>query len=186
MNYNERKAAQMAAYLICKSGKSRMPHLKLMKLLYLAERESLKQHGACMFGDYLVSLPHGPVLSLTLDLMDGDTQSQPGGWEDFISAKENNELALKSPITIDSLDELSPADIEILDLIWGEFGPMGKWEIRNYTHKHCPEWQDPHGSSYPIQYEKLFEACGYSNDEAKELAEQIEEERRIDRLFAAL
>jgi len=48
-----------------------------------------------MAGDRLVSMPHGPVLSRTLNLMDGDIESQPGGWEDWMSAKDNHQLALR-------------------------------------------------------------------------------------------
>ncbi len=38
--FNERKAAQAAAYLLHKAG-GKLPLLKLMKLMYLAERLSL-------------------------------------------------------------------------------------------------------------------------------------------------
>ena len=86
MVLNERKVSQMAAYFLYKRG-GRMSHLKLMKLLYLADRESLRLYGLSMTGDCLVSMPHGPVLSMTLNLMDGDVESGPNGWESLISAK---------------------------------------------------------------------------------------------------
>jgi uncharacterized phage-associated protein len=185
MAFNERKVTQMAAYLLYKRG-GRMSHLKLMKLLYLADREFLRLHGMSVSGDCLVSMPHGPVLSMTLDLMDGDIESQPGGWEDLISDKENHELALKLPIELDFLDELSKADTEVLDSIWAQFGPMSRWEIRDYTHQHCKEWENPHGSSRPISFETLFQVLGRSTDEARQLANNIEEQQRLDDLFAAL
>lgn len=91
-----------------------MSHLKLMKLLYLADRESLRLHGLSMTGDCLVSMPHGPVLSMTLNLMDGDVESGPNGWEDMITAKENHELSLKTEL---QLDEFSKADTNVLESI---------------------------------------------------------------------
>ncbi|MBS1942228.1 MAG: SocA family protein, partial [Bacteroidetes bacterium] len=132
--FNERKVAQMAAFLLSKQD-GRMPHLKLMKLLYLAERESLNHDAIPMSGDRLVSMEHGPVLSHTLNHMDGDIESSPDGWGEYISSKENYELSLKKAVTRRELEELSDADIAILDRLWGKFGHMSKWQIRDWTHK---------------------------------------------------
>jgi uncharacterized phage-associated protein len=183
--FNERKVAQMAAYLISKEGE-RMSHLKLMKLLYLADREAMGQFGVPLSGDRIVSMPHGPVLSMTLNLMDGDTESAENGWEAWISDKENHELSVVRPVARVELNELSAADVDVLDTVWAKFGHMTKYQIRDYTHTHCPEWKDPHGSSMPIDYEDVFVALGRTHDQAVELAAHIEAERSIDRLFAAL
>lgn len=185
MTFNEPKVSQMAAYFLCKRG-GLMSHLKLMKLLYLADRECLRLYGFSMTGDYLVSMPHGPVLSMTLNLMDGDVESCENGWEHFISAKENHELSLKENVDLNLLDELSAADLQILESAWKKFGSMNRWEIRDYTHKFCAEWEDPHGSSKPIKFEKLFQSVGISPDNAERLAAQLEEQQHIDELFAEL
>lgn len=183
--FNERKVAQMAAFLLRKCD-DRMPHLKLMKLLYLADRESMERFGAPISGDRIVAMPHGPVLSMTLNLMDGDIESTPGGWEELISDKENHELSLKHSITSDDLDELSLADIDVLEAIWAQFGHMGKYEIRDYTHDHCKEWTNPNGSSFPISYETVFRALGKPAEVAAELGARIESERSLDKIFATL
>lgn len=184
--FNERKAAQMAAFFLGQIPERRMPHLKLMKLLYLSDREAVRAFGWPISGDRLVSMPHGPVLSQTLNLMDGDVESQPGGWEEWISDKENHELSLRQPLDVATLDELAPAEIDVLKVVWDKFGAMGKWEIRDWTHKHCAEWNDPKGSSFPIYYDALARAVGFDDASAKELAAQIQAEQEIDRLFAAL
>lgn len=184
--FNERKAAQMAAFFLGQTPESRMSHLKLMKLLYLSDREALRVFGWPISGDRLVSMPHGPVLSQTLNLMDGDVESQPGGWEEWISDKENHELSLRQPLDTAALDELAPAEIDVLKIVWDKFGAMGKWEIRDWTHEHCAEWKDPNGSSIPIQYDAMARAVGFDDASAKELAAQIHAEQEIDRIFAAL
>lgn len=184
--FNERKVAQMAAFLLSKSG-DRMPHLKLMKLLYLADRESMELFGMPISGDKIVAMPHGPVLSMTLNLMGGDVESLPGGWDCWISDKANHEVKLKHHLTShQNLDELSKADIDVLESIWGKFGHMNKWEIRDFTHDHCPEWTDPNGSSNPIPYEAVFRALGRSQEDAHELSNRIEAEQHLDKLFASL
>lgn len=182
--FNERKVAQMAAFLLDRRG-GRMAHLKLMKLLYLADRESMARFGAPISGDHIVAMPHGPVLSMTLNYMDGDVESSPGGWEDWISDKDDHEVSLRKPVTREGLDELSDADVDTLEAAWNQFGGMSRWEIRDYTHT-LPEWQDPKGSSLPIPYQKVFHALGRTFPEAEELASRIEAERSLDRLFAAL
>lgn len=184
--FNERKAAQMAAFFLGQAPKKKMAHLKLMKLLYLSDREAVRATGWPISGDRLVAMPHGPVLSQTLNLMDGDVESQPGGWETWISDIENHELSLRQTFDTAALDELAPAEIDVLKAVWKKFGAMTKWEIRDWTHAHCAEWTDPKGSSFPIQFDALARAVGFDEDAAMALAEQIHAEQEVDRLFAAL
>lgn len=182
--FNERKVAQMAAYLLKKRGGC-MAHLKLMKLLYLADREAMVRYGVPISGDRVVSMPHGPVLTMTLNLMDGDVESSPNGWDAWISDKANNELSLNPDLTDADFDELSQADIEVLEDVWAKFGKMTRWEIRDYTHT-LPEWEDPHGSSIPIPHRKILMALGCSPEAANQLCTEIEAERAIDKLFASI
>lgn len=183
--FNERKVAQMAAYLLDR-GEKCMPHLKLMKLLYLADRQSMDLYGFPISGDCIVAMPHGPVLSMTLNLIDGDVESCENGWESWVSDKSNHKVTLKRHVLPEALDELSAADLETLESVWNTFGHMNQWAIRDYTHQYCPEWQDPKGSSLPIPYENVFRALGKSDETAIELGARIETERSLDRLFARL
>ena len=64
--FREDKATQAAARLLRHAG-GRMEYLKLIKLLYLAERESLVTLGSPLTYDACWSLPYGPILSATLD-----------------------------------------------------------------------------------------------------------------------
>ena len=157
-----------------------------MRLLYLADREAVRAFGLPISGDRFVSMPHGPVLSMTLNLMDGDVESKAGGWEEWVSDKENHELSLRKAFVPEDLDELSQAEMAVLDSVWRQFGAMDKWEIRDWTHQHCPEWKDPQGSSNPISYKSLARALGFDEAAATEVALHIEAEQEVDRLFAGL
>ena len=64
--FNEKKAAQAAAYFLFRAA-TPLSVLKLTKLLYLAERRSFERFGEPMIGENPVSMPHGPVLSTTYD-----------------------------------------------------------------------------------------------------------------------
>ena len=172
--YTEEKTTHMASYLLIRRG-GRMSYMKLLKLLYLAEREALVKWGESMSGDKFVSMPHGPVMSSTYDLIQG------GGnmWESFITSEANHEVSLKSGVLEDELDELSLSETKILDRVFEKFGAMHRWEIVKYTHDHCKEWQDPDGSSFPIKTLDILLANGVSNDTAASLLQQDAEQTQL-------
>lgn len=184
--FSEQKVAQMAAFFLGQTGNGRMSHLKLIKLLYLADRLAVKNLGWPMSEDLLVSMPHGPVLSHTLNLINGHAQSMPGGWDSWISDKENHEVSLRDPFDRASLTELSPAELDVLAQVWADFGHMGKWEVRDWTHENCAEWQDPAGSSKVIGYEELAKAVGLDQEAAEAMAKEIQSRKTIDEILASL
>lgn len=185
--FNEQKVAQMAAFFLNQTSEKRMSHLKLMKLLYLAERESIRESGFPMSEDKYVSMPHGPVLSMTLDLMNGNVESQSNGWEFWVSDKEDHEISLRKLFnSLEDLDELSRSELELLQRIWDQFGSMNKWQIRDWTHDYCTEWKNPHGSSQPIDFQKMACAVGFDAKVSKELQERLNEENYIEQLFITL
>lgn len=176
----------MAAYLLKRRGGT-MSHLKLIKLLYLADREALNSYGASISGDSFFSLPNGPVLSRTLNLMAGVIESETQGWETWISDRAEHQVSLRQDFDLDALDYLSRADVDILDSIWQQFGAMTRWQLVEYTHNgNCPEWENPNGSSAQITHFEIFSALGKSHEDAAILASDIEAEKSIDRLFASL
>lgn len=181
--FNEPKIAQMAAYFLAQRG-GPMSYLKLMKLLYLAERKSLQVYGLPMSNDKPSALPHGPVLTMTLDLVHGHIRQD--GWNTWVSDKENYEVELKQCAERSALDELSDADVEILETVWKEFGHLSRWALVDYTHTQCPEWTDPQGASRPIAYYDILRAVGKSHAEATALSAYIDSVDAIDQLFQAL
>lgn len=186
--FNEKKAAQAAAFFLFHAGQP-MSVLKLMKLLYLAERRSFELHGSPMIGDRLVSMPHGPVLSVTYNHMSGELDSIEGGWDSWIADRAGHDLdlcdrsALKDPA---ELLELSDADVQVLSEVWGRFGRMSGWDLRNWTHENCPEWKDPEGSMIPMKLEELFAALKYSPEQAREAMERLESESAVTAAFASV
>jgi len=186
--FNEKKAAQAAAYFLFRAG-GPLSVLKLMKLLYLAERRSFEKFGEPMIGDRLVSMPHGPVLSCTYNHMNGELPSVEGGWDFWIADRAEHDLALRDPDSLRSpeqdLLELSDADVGILSDIWDQFGGMDQWELREYTHDHCPEWKDPEGSMIPMQPEDFFEALKFTPEQRKAAMAKLRAEDEINLAFAS-
>lgn len=163
-----------------------MAALKLIKLMYLADRESMDRYGLPISFDSPVSMDHGPILSRTLDLINGFIPSAKGGadWEAWIRGRDEYDVALARQFEGSDLDQLSEADRGVLEDVWSTFGWMDKWQISDYTHENCPEWENPQGSSMPIPVERILRALNKADEDVAALMEEINLERRLDKLFA--
>ncbi|ACM27541.1 Panacea domain-containing protein [Rhizobium rhizogenes] len=187
MTYDPKKAAQLIARFIQKSGGNSINVLKAVKLVYLADRESIGRYGFPILDETRVSMPHGPVNSTTYSHINGEYDLGACGWADYLEDKEHHQIALaNTALTVDDLEELSDADLECVDAVWERFGVMNQWELRDWTHnpKNIPEWEDPNGASNPIPLIRIMTALGMEN--AKELADEVHDYRTIDRVFLAV
>ena len=162
-----------------------MPVLKLTKLMYLADRESLRRFGFSITNDRAVSMPHGPVLSQTLDHVNDALPSSTDGWDHWVQDRENHEVSIAAGRSADneSLDELSESEVEVIASTWSEFGALSPYQLRDYTHEKCPEWVDPQGSSRPIHRRSILKSVGWSEEQAKKLDR---EEREFEALAGLL
>src|SRR6266699_5311591 len=82
LRFNERRATEAAARFLKLRG-GRMSYLKLIKLLYLLDREALLRWGAPVTTDRYVSMDDGPVVSNIYSLITDDKQKPI--WAKYIS-----------------------------------------------------------------------------------------------------
>ncbi|MDH2299656.1 Panacea domain-containing protein [Cobetia sp. 29-18-1] len=182
--FNEEKSAHVAAYLLRKRG-GKMSYMKLIKLMYLADRDAMDRYGDPITDDHWVSMRHGPVLSNVLELVQGGSRS--GEWEKWvIPSRVAYEAELAKEISIDDLDELSRADIASLDRVWEEFGSMDRWQLVDLVHETCAEWKDPNGSAFPISPQDVFKALGRSSSQSEVEATKIFQRRRVEEIFSEI
>ena len=182
--YDLDKAAQVVAFFAIKEGGA-INVLKASKLVYLAEREAMRAYDEPMIYDRFASMPDGPVASVTLNFMNGSNIDPR--WSNFIAPRIAFSIPLaRQNLSVDDLDHLSPADLEVLDSLWVRFGGFSQYEIRDWTHvpENIPEWQDPEGSSRPISHAVVFEHLGKSS--ADDLENDIAEYRKLQRVLSAL
>jgi hypothetical protein len=154
-NFDERKAAAAAAYLLSLEG-SRMNYMRLLKLLYLAERQSLATLNRPIIGDTPYSMDRG-----------------------LIERDSRYVVRLK---TAPDVGPLSDAELEILRRASELYRTHDQWALSDMTHD-FPEWQDPHGSSIEIPLERVLEAFGKRNDEIERVRQNAREDVYFDRLF---
>ncbi len=180
---------QMAAFFADKEGGS-INVLKLMKLMYLADREAMHRYGFPISLDNMVSMQHGPVLSRALNLSRGlESKASQDIWDSWISDRENHAVELIENLERKDLDYISEADLEVLEFVWEKFGQMNGWELRDYTHEHCAEWKDPESTgrgSFPIEEIDVFRAVGIADEEATFLAKELIEQKSLRRSFQSL
>jgi uncharacterized phage-associated protein len=162
LSFDESKATEAAAFLLSCSDQT-MNYMKLIKLLYLADREALIRWGRPISTDRYVSMKHGPVLSNVLNLINfGSLSEKAGSWSSLISTS-GYDISLEQAISEEDFEELSVAERKLLDEIWRKYGALDEWELVELLHD-VGEWQDPHGTSVPISYSEILRAGGRSKD----------------------
>lgn len=177
--YKEEKAAQVAAlFLKLRGGK--MSYLKLLKLMYIAEREALARFGRPITYDQFWAMEHGPILSATYNRIKGEVVFgiEPA-WENYITTRQGYDVRLKKEAPI---GELSDAEIKVIQEVFARFGNWYRFKIVDYMHDNFPEWKDPGESSTPIAYGEILTAIRKSPEEVQDIESEIEELGVFERL----
>ena len=164
--FDEHKATEAASMLLERHGHA-MPYIKLMKLLYLADRESLIETGSPITGDRFVSMKYGPVLSRILDLIKEEFPAEDSIWHRYIARRRYDvELIARA-----ECEHLSEYEERVLGDIFESYGSVKEWDLVARTHA-LPEWTDPGSGSEPIEPEEILRYAGYSEDEVCAAIEQ--------------
>lgn len=180
--FNTVKVAQAAAVLL-HLHEGRMSRLRLLKLLYIADRESLQQTHRPITGDRVAAMDHGPVLSHTYDLIKRSHYESPI-WDKYITQRGPQDVEL---IDDPGLGKLSRYEIEKLTDVSERFRQHDDYDIAIETHK-FPEWikhQPPRGSSRPIPLADVLEAIGLK-DEQGSLEAEAKADAELDHLLGSV
>jgi len=124
----------------------RVPELdkyKVCKLLFLADKYHLVRYGRPIVGDRYCPLPHGPVPSHSLDLLNEFIKSENEEPEEVSRMSDVLELdrkfqyprlMSKRKMGSEEIEALSKSDIEALDHVIKTFGAKGFYELKSLTH----------------------------------------------------
>jgi uncharacterized phage-associated protein len=178
--FNVRKAVEAASRFVELAG-GRIGLVRLMKLLYLAERLSLQRFLYPLFGDRYVSMKHGPVPSRAYDLAKTERQGRPGHiqlWQRHFGLESSHEIILRESAKPAAL---SPEDLEIVESVHDEWRAWDTWDMVEHLHAMLPEWKDPNGSSAPIELATLCRALGFSDEDLESVEEHAVLSRRLSR-----
>ena len=168
---DERTAAQIAARFITKqSGVDTRNYTKLMKLMYLVERESLSRWNKTLTGDLLSWMDMGPVLSGVLDrIRHAPFPKALSSWTEWFETDGYELRLVGDPGT----DLLAKPVLDLIDGLHERFKDYSYGQLVNHLHRILPENPHPEeGSSLPIDYEAILEAVG-KGDASKRIARTI-------------
>lgn len=171
--YDATKAVQAVLWFLHKHGGT-MDKMKLIKLVYIADREHLKLYGRPIVGGRYFAMKHGPVTSELLDHINNNDCGR-----DFLLENKRTVIA-QGPLYEKYLSE---SDVLVLTKIDEEFGMMGTGRLRNLTHD-FKAWQ----KNYPNPDENTSRAISYEDmlsdvEVAPELIETITDDQEIRNFF---
>lgn len=112
---------------------------KICKLLFLADRAHTVKFGRPITGDRLCALPHGPILSVTLNMLNmvecGKVTDQRAErlakWLRIDTRFTHPRYAASAPA---EMDALSDSDVSVLEDVIAAHGAKTFKELRNFTH----------------------------------------------------
>src|SRR5690606_31500083 len=102
-------------------------------------------------------------------------------WSNYIK-KTLDKISTAKKFNREDFDEISDAEMLTLKTIHESFGFMTASQLRNYTHKHFPEYTDIEHGRIPINYFDIFKILGLN--EAEYLADEVNQFRKTEALLA--
>lgn len=98
-----------------------LSNLKLQKLCYYAQGIALATRGQVLFSEDIEAWQHGPVV--------------PQLYREYA---ENGSKPISPPEDFSSSEIFHPADIELMNDVYDQYGQFSAWKLRNMTHEEAP------------------------------------------------
>lgn len=170
-----------AAAIVIKAHGGRVGRKRLLKILYIADRERLGEVRRTITRDSALAMEIGPVLSKTYDLIN-DCDTDTPLWSKHIKRI--------GPRDIEILNEpgngkLSKSEIEKLNEVCERCSPLEDDEVAAITHT-FQEWKDnepPPGKSNPISIDQRLKAVGLTAKDKAAIMSDHEEDVEIQKLL---
>jgi uncharacterized phage-associated protein len=148
--YDAERARHATLWLLKRHG--HLEHIKILKLVVLADLEHLARYGRPVVGGKYFAMVHGPVASelyddLKMNSLVGVVQTTPTIGYVVTAVQEADE------------DYLSETDLEVLNEINTKFGNWDTYRLSEYTHKlefWKKHWKPYTNGSYRIPYADML------------------------------
>jgi uncharacterized phage-associated protein len=177
--FNPRKAVQAAGVILRAEGK-RTTRLRLLKLLYIAERKCLQKTGRQLIGGKLVAMDHGPLHSDILDLINGTHRDEPI-WSRYFTAHGPREVELTDEPEIGLL---SKYETELLTSVSQMHEHFHDYALSELTHE-FDEWVQSFrdGTSTAIPLELLVRTV-CQPEYAEQIIQDMRDKAVLDEFFS--
>jgi uncharacterized phage-associated protein len=174
------RSLEASAYLLQLGGGS-MEYIRLLKLLYIAERELLAEEALPMTGDIYTAMDYGPVLSTVYDII-LDKNWQGAEWHKFIRRTGYSINLAADP----GFDHLSASVVTKLREVHARYSEMNVWDLVKVTHT-FPEWKKnyPGSGCRSIPLEDILEGMEAEEGTLEAIREEEAIRRHMDRVIAS-
>lgn len=165
--FNEKKTINTVLY-VAEKLKRRDFH-KIFKILYFADREYLNRYGMTITGDTYIAMDAGPVPTKTYDIMKivrGD--SYMADINNFSRYFSVSNWMFVQPLQKADLDEMAPAEKEVIDDVISKYGDLSYDEIKEKSHDVA--WRST-ARDYPISFENIAMEAGMDDSDIPYLEE---------------
>jgi uncharacterized phage-associated protein len=152
--------------------------MRLLKLLYIADRELLAESGRTLTGDQALAMKNGPVLHRIDDLIKG-VEISPEDWGRYLRA-EGYKIALsENP----GRGELTKREVEKPHDLTERYRSVPTPALSAHTHR-FPEWVKNYavGQSTPIPWRDVLAATG-NEAKVEAIEKRLEEQSLIDSIL---
>lgn len=172
------KKVQAAAVLTRLEG-GRIDRVRLLKLLYIADRESLAERGEPIVGGRVAALDNGPIHSAVYDMIKGTADDQ-ASWSSAFQNDGHSVILIDDPGHL----EMSRVELDKLATVSEAHKAIDTWALAEKTHE-FPEWQEFHsrGSSKTIPLENILRAVGFSQSEIEQTQRDADSHAKMLRLL---
>ncbi len=179
---DSRKAIEAVALLASLSPSRRIGRKRVLALLYIASRETLKKSGRPLLGGNLVALQYGPVHSGVLDLINGKATEGSAEWTRHF---HNDGFY----VTLDEdpgLNALSRFEVQVLTETLKKNENVEDFDLARLTHKFSEYGTNyQKGRARRITLEQLIYAVGGLAPMVKSIVRDLKEKDELDEMFAS-
>lgn len=175
-HFDERKAAQAAAWLLRRHGRP-LDAARLATLLYLVDRRAVLESGGPTTGDAWIATEHGPSLRRIAELLDAGSRCK-SVWSRYVQPAGRGAVAAADA---DDCGALSDYDRRLLDETRERFADADESLLRGCS---AEGWGEPGAAAAEIDPRAVLLAAGLTEQHVDDIAIQAEAVRSFQATFA--
>ena len=140
LSFAYKKAIQALNFFAVQAG-GELNKMKVLKLIYFADRYHLRKYGRPITNDSYFALPYGPVASACRDLLNRDVADYSTPESDYkeICVQSKDQYNYESKEAVNQ-DVFSQTDMEALNYAWETYSRKNHFQLAEETHL-FPEWK---------------------------------------------
>ncbi len=171
------KKIKAVVLYILKAFPEGVDYIHLFKVMYFAQQNQLKEYGLPIVYDTFVARKHGPVPTLTYKVLrgvEGKADISSDELRDFAQAlvvtlsEDGHQMVSASQDAVCDMDELSVADIKMLDKWIAKCKDVASFDLSDMSHdkawKQAKNKADRTGEDVKITMYDMADALGASKD----------------------